>query len=206
MDLCYTARTMTMSRQPIAILCGLALLVSAGRSVAEATNPPPVRVLNLDGLSIDPFRTTAARLKVFFFVSTECPIANRYAPEVRRFCEKFGAQGVDFALVYCDADTTPAAIRQHLKEYRYPCAALRDPKQALARLAHIQVTPECAVFNAAGQLLYHGRIDNRYADFGRARPEPTQRDLQDALAAALVGRAPAGTNQPAVGCRLPELP
>ena len=198
---------MTICRPILSILCALALLGPwMLDAAAAATNALPLRVLDLDRVPVDPLHATTARLRVFFFVSTDCPIANRYAPEVRRFCEKYQAQGVDFSLVYCDADTTPKAIRRHLKEYQYPCPALRDPKQALARLAQIRVTPECAVFNAAGHLLYHGRIDNRHADFGQTRPAPTQRELQDALEAALAGRTPACTNMPAVGCRLPKLP
>lgn len=198
---------MTICQRTFVILCGLALLgLPLGSAATEATNSHPVQILDLAGIPVDPLRAGPARLRVFFFVSVDCPISNRYAPEVRRFCEKYTAQGVEFTLVYCDVDTTPKAIRRHLKEYQYPCPALRDPKQALARLAQIRITPECAVFNAAGQILYHGRIDNRHADFGRMRPAPTQRELQDALDAALAGRTPACTNMPAVGCRLPELP
>ena len=35
--------------------------------------------------------------------------------------------------------------------------------------------------------IYLGRIDNRYIDFGRQRPQATQHDLQDAISAALQG-------------------
>ncbi len=198
---------MMICRRVFVILGGLVLLGPAALSAdTDQATSPAVRVLDLDGLAVNPLRATTARLRVFFFVSTECPIANRYAPEVRRFCEQFTAQGVEFSLVYCDADTTPEAIRLHLKAYAYPCPAWRDPKQDLARLAHIRVTPECAVFHPDGQLLYHGRIDNRHADFGQMRPAPTQRELQDAIVAALAGRAPPCAHMPGVGCRLPELP
>ena len=172
----------------------------------ERVRPSARDVFNLDGGAIDPFLANVGRLKVFFFVDTECPISNRYAPEVRRYCDQFGPQGVDFSLVYCDADTTADMIRNHMKEFSYHCAGLRDPKHELARKGRVQVTPECAVFTGSGKLVYHGRIDNRYADFGKVRPHPTRHELQDAIEAALLGRAPICISMGAVGCRIPDLP
>ena len=42
-----------------------------------------------------------------------------------------------------------------------------------------------------GQVLYRGRIDDRYAGDGKRRDEPTTADLQGALDAVLAGEAPA---------------
>ena len=66
--------------------------------------------------------------------------------------------------------------------------------------------PEGAVFTPAGRLAYHGRIDNRVADFGKERPAPTQRDLHDAIEAVLAGKNPRSASEPAVGCRIAHLP
>ena len=66
------------------------------------------------------------------------------------------------------------------------------------------MTPESAVFNAAGRLVYHGRIDDRVVDFGKERPAPTQRDLHDAIEAALAGKKPRSASAPAIGCRIPD--
>jgi len=45
-----------------------------------------------------------------------------------------------------------------------------------------------AVWSADGRELYRGRLDNRYSDYGKERPAPTRRDLDDALAAILNGK------------------
>ena len=66
------------------------------------------------------------------------------------------------------------------------------------------VTPEAAVFSADGRELYRGRIDNRMVDFGKERPAPTRRDLDDALASILNHKPVIDAIRPAVGCYLPE--
>jgi hypothetical protein len=163
-------------------------------------------VFDLEGSQVDPLRVDNGRLKVFFFVDAECPISNRYAPEVRRYCTRFGPQGVDFALVYCDEDISAQAIRAHMKQFSFGCPGLRDLKHELAIKAKVHVTPECAVFTSSGKLVYHGRIDNRYADFGKMRPVPTRRELEEAIGAALKGETPACDATPAIGCRIADLP
>jgi hypothetical protein len=70
--------------------------------------------------------------------------------------------------------------------------------------AQVQVTPEAAVFDAKHELLYHGRIDNLYQDFGHARAAATTHELVDAIQAAVFGKA-APPNQPAVGCFIVNL-
>ena len=64
------------------------------------------------------------------------------------------------------------------------------------------MTPEAAVFDAAGRLAYHGRIDDRYVDFGVDRPAPTTHDLADAVTAVLAGAPCRAPVVPAVGCAI----
>src|SRR5687767_1556044 len=112
---------------------------------------------------------SASQLTVCLFTRSDCPISNSYAPEVRRIHEKFKPRGVGFYLVYADPDEGREIIEKHVKEYSYPFPALRDPKHELVKTTGAKVTPEAAVFDKAGKLLYRGRIDDRYVDFGKAR-------------------------------------
>ena len=54
-------------------------------------------------------------------------------------------------------------------------------------------------------MVYRGRIDDRYVDFGKARVKPTQKDLEKALQAIVEGRPLKHTMTPAVGCFIPDL-
>ena len=166
-----------------------------------------VVVQTLTGAPVDalqaPKGTTAI---VFLFTSTDCPISNRYAPEVRRIAEAFAPRGVVFRLVYPNPAETAAAIREHMSAFAYAGAteALRDPAHALVRFAGATVTPEAAVY-AGGRIVYRGRIDNRHVDLGVERPSATRRDLADALAAIVAGKPVAQPTTPAVGCFIADF-
>ena len=62
-------------------------------------------IVDLDGREVDPLAGDAA-ITVLVFTRTDCPIANRYAPELRRLSERYAGRGVRFWLVYPDARTT----------------------------------------------------------------------------------------------------
>jgi len=174
----------------------LAALLAAGCGSKPAT------ALDLAGRPVDPLQTTNAKAILLLFVSSSCPISNRYAPEFRRLHERFAPRGVTIWRVYPDADDTAAVIQEHQREFGLPGDALRDPQHALVNLAGARVTPEVAVFLPGGRRVYHGRIDDWYTDFGKSRPEPTRRDLQEALESVLAGRSVSNATTTAIGCQI----
>ena len=166
-----------------------------------------VLVQALSGAPVDALQAPAGtKAIVFLFTSTDCPISNRYAPEVRRIAGAFAAKGVVFRLVYPGAAGDAKAIREHMAAYSYEGAfeAVRDPKLALAKFTGATVTPE-AVVVAGGTVVYRGRIDDRYVDLGRERPAPTRRDLFEALTAVVAGKPVAQAATQAVGCFIADL-
>jgi hypothetical protein len=160
--------------------------------------------LDLAGHPRNPF-ANAARVRIMLFVRTDCPITNRYAPELQRLGGRFTGPGVEFWLVYPDRTATPAAIKEHIAEYHFPGEPLRDPRHELVKRAHATITPEAAVFDASGRLVYHGRIDDRWVEIGKARVEARTHDLEDSITAVLAGKAVARAETRAVGCTLADL-
>jgi len=166
-----------------------------------------VQVLTLDGASVDALAAPPdTKAIVFLFTSTDCPISNRYAPEVRRIVSAFGDRGIAFRLVYPSPAEQPPAIREHMAAFGYQGSiqALRDPKLALVKFVKATVTPEAAVV-ANGRVVYRGRVDDRYVDLGLERPSPTTHDLADALTAVLAGRPVAHPTTQAVGCYIADF-
>jgi len=141
---------------------------------------------------------------VLVFVRADCPIANRYAPELRRLHEDYSPRGVAFWLVYPDPEATPETIGSHLAEYGHVARALYDPEHALVEHVGASVTPEAALFRGP-RMLYRGRIDDRFVDFGKTRAAPSRRDLRDALDAALSGEDVPAPRTRAVGCFIGDL-
>ena len=184
----------------------LALLGLAALLTAPA--PSGGRVLDLAGRPADPLAHPGAAT-VLVFTRTDCPISNRYAPELRRLHDRFTPRGAAFWLVYADPSETVEAIERHRRSFGLGFDALRDPDHALVRLTGATVTPEVAVFapSAGGpRMVYRGRIDDRAVDFGRVRAEPTSRDLAEVLEALLSGASVSPRTTRAVGCFIAALP
>ena len=161
-------------------------------------------VTDLQGKPVDPFLAARGKVVVLIFVRTDCPISNRYAPTIQQLGTQH-REDATFFLVYPDKKETPEVIRKHDREFGYTFAALRDPQHILVRQSQAQITPEAAVFDASRRLVYHGRIDNLYEDFGHARKFPTTHELADAIEAAIAGKPLSANATPAVGCYISDL-
>ena len=185
-----------------AAICLSVLVAASFPAVVRSTEHALAE--DLAGKGVDPFAISSGRVVVLLFVRTDCPISNRYAPLVQKLSEKFRGKA-NFWLVYPDAAETPAQIRAHDQEFRYSIPALRDIRRQLVKRAQVTITPEAAVFDAGGKLLYHGRIDNRYVDFGRSRQAATTHELEDAVTAALAGKTVKLDHANAVGCYISDL-
>jgi hypothetical protein len=188
---------MAPGRLSIPVLAVLALLSAAPRGAAAQT----ATVTDLAGRPVAPL-AGGAPATVLLFTAVDCPISDRYAPEVRRLADRHAARGVRFWLVYANAGERPDAARMHAEAFGYGLPAVLDAGGALVDRANATVTPEAAVFDHAGRLVYHGRIDDRYVDFGVDRPTPTTRDLDAALGAVLAGRPVPQASAPAIGCAI----
>jgi len=161
------------------------------------------RVRDLEGRALDPLARTAARATVLVFSDTECPIANAYAPELGRLHAELAPRGVRFFLVFADPVRSASEVRAHHTAFGYPFPALLDPGHELVERCGASITPEACVLLPDGELVYRGRIDDRYVDFGKQRAGPTVRDLQAALLAVLAGARPVRPWAPAIGCSIP---
>jgi len=142
--------------------------------------------------------------EVLFFVMTDCPVSNTYAPEIQHICADYGTKGVACSLVYEDVQVDAAGARHHMDEYRYKdMPAIIDAGRRIAEAVKATTTPQAVVLDKAGKVRYSGRIDNFYAALGKPRRQATEHDLRDALDAVLAGRAVANPETKALGCYIP---
>jgi hypothetical protein len=178
--------------------------------LACGTEPTPASAPTVTadpaGLTAQPWFDPEAPATVLVFTRDDCPISNRYAPELARLHDELSPRGVRFLRVYPDPDATPETMTAHGERFSYPFDAVADPDHRLVAAVGATITPEAAVLDAAGELVYRGRIDDRWVSFGQARQEPTRRDLEDAVESLLAGDPPAGpVTTEAVGCYLEDL-
>jgi len=179
------------------------LLLGSSLGLAQ-TRGVPVRDIN--GRVLTLFGPTG-QVNVVFFVATDCPISNSYAPVIQRVCREYGPRGVACSLIYEDVDLHPSAtqldqqVQQHLTEYGYQgVAVVVDRDRAAATYAKASVTPQAFVIDRSGEIRYRGRVDNLYAAFGKTRQQVTSHDLRDALDAVLAGKPVLHPETEALGC------
>jgi hypothetical protein len=145
-----------------------------------------------------------AKVVALIFVSSECPISNKMAPEIERLHQKFSTNGAAIFIVYPNKSDSDALIQAHRKDYRLTAPFVRDPDHALVRKAQVTITPEAAVFDAARHEVYRGRINDQFLAIGKGRPQATVHDLEEAIEAALAGSRPKAMFTEAVGCYIQD--
>jgi hypothetical protein len=189
----------------VAAVLTFACHVESAETPSSSSSKPVLIIVNdLAGAAVQPLANSGQKATVLFFVMHECPVANGYAPELIRITSEYAIKGVRCYVVYVESDITPEQARQHARDYGYKSGVLLDPRHLLVKAAGATISPEVAVFSPSGDMLYRGRIDDRVADFGKHRVEPTRRDLRLALDAILAGKPVQTRLTKAVGCYIPE--
>lgn len=138
---------------------------------------------------------------VLFFIATDCPIANRYAPEIRRIATAYAAKGVQSYRVYVLDKSHVREIVKHGKDFQLSMPAILDPARKIVAETGVKVTPEVAVITPRGQLVYRGRIDDQNVEHGVIRSD-YRRDLRIALDEFLAGKPITMPTTAAIGCYL----
>lgn len=142
---------------------------------------------------------------VLLFIRTDCPISNRYAPEIQRLYQSYHRQGIEFRLVYTEHAIDAAAIARHKSEYGLTLPSEIDLDRGYVRKAKVTVTPEAVVF-AGSDMLYRGRIDDLYPALGQSRRQASIHDLEEVLRALAAGQKPAPRFTRAIGCAIESGP
>ena len=140
------------------------LIVALGALAPQPAGPTavaPVTAEDTDGKTWTLLVPAAHQFDLLFFIATDCPISNRYAPEIARICTEYRTRGVRCVLVYPDAGIDAAAVSAHRREYGLGATgpAIIDRGHALVRAAGARVTPEGALYSSGGRV-YRGRIDD----------------------------------------------
>ena len=189
---------------PILFRCTGTIALALAFAHADARAASPFG-LDLHGNPVRQLAGPGVRVVVFFFAASDCPISNRYVPEIARLNREFSGKGARIWWVYPNPADTASVVEQHIRDFSIHENALLDTRQTLVAMAHATITPESAVFVVEGSGLrevYHGRIDDRYISLGQERPQPEHHQLEAAIAAALAGKPAPPPGGPPVGCSI----
>ena len=190
-----------MALIPIALGCGQRAPTATN---GDSSLAQEARLVDLDGSVHQPFGNRQVQAVVLVFIVSDCPIANSYAPELNRLHSEYDLRGVRMLLIQVDPQLSIEDARRHAQEYQLQPPVVLDKRHHWVQLVGATRTPEAAVLSPTGDVLYLGRIDDRYVDLGKRREQVTSHDLRNALEAILAGRPIQHPRSMAVGCIIPE--
>lgn len=182
-------------------LSDAASLARADAQDQERAQNGSLSIKDTQGRDHSPFNLDGATASVLFFLTQDCPISNRYAPEIQRIARDYQNKQIRFYLVYVDVTVELNEIEDHLRDYGLSgVIAIKDKHHRLVEATGATVTPEAVVIGDQGEIFYRGRIDNLYAALGKPRRQVTEHDLRKAIDAIIRGeKAPVARTQ-AIGC------
>ena len=155
----------------------------AGCAVGGAGTMPVLRTP--DGRELPMVAVVGGRGLVLVFVSVDCPIANRFLPEIESLGARSAPEGLPVVYVYASPFESDAQVLAQRRAHRYGAT----------------VTPEAVLLRPDGSCAYRGRVNDQYTAPGQGRPAPTRHDLAEAMREFLDRGIPGQRLVPAVGCR-----
>ena len=150
-------------------------------------------------------KTADAKVVVLVFLGPECPVSQRYVPELNRIANA-RTNGVEFFGVFSAPSISRTQAVEFAKDYALKFPVLFDDRGQLARWLRPTHMPEAFVLKPDGDVLYHGRIDDGFAAPGRPRTVVQHRELRDAISAVLAGALPKKSFVQPVGCYFEDWP
>ncbi len=123
-----------------------------------------------------------------------------------RMCRGFGCTRSAVSGAFWSGRSEYAARgAAHAREHHLQPPVIHDQDHALVKRASATVTPQAVSFDRRGNIVYSGRIDHQYVDFGVKRRQPTSRDLVNALDAFLAGEEVSSRTTQAIGWYIEDL-
>jgi peroxiredoxin len=172
-------------------------LAASAQAVAIGATIPNFALADTEGKAVNLNDVKGKNGTVLIFVATRCPVSNGYNERMNILAKSYSAKGVNVVGVNSNVTEPASEIKAHAAQKGCTCPVLVDKGSAFADKLGANVTPEAYLIDAAGKLVYHGRIDN-----DRSGERVTDHDLADAIEATLAGKAVAKTELRAFGCSI----
>ena len=193
----------------VPILAGLTFsfgALAAGRDEAVAPRPAPAvevpnfALLDYHGKYFELHRAQG-RAVVLFFTGNGCPIARKSIPKLRELRRKFADQGVVVWMINSYSQDTRSSVRKEVNQFPVgSLPVLLDQRQALALSFGVQRTAEVIAIDTSNwSVFYRGAIDDQLSE-GAAKPEATEKFLENALRQHLEGKPILQARTSAKGC------
>lgn len=140
---------------------------------------------------------------VISFTCNHCPYVINSDEGTRKTVEKFGPQGVGFAMINANCALSHPEdnfenMNARIEEHQFPWIYLRDEEQKIAKAYGATKTPHFFVFDRDRKLIYSGRA----VDSPRVPSEVTTHELEDVLSAHIAGNPLPTQHTNPIGCSI----
>lgn len=178
--------------------------VGRAEAVPLRADAPP---LDAGGVELRDARGAIRRLEewqnhralVVVFLGVECPLSNLYAPALVSLAREL--EPLDTQLIGVDSNQqdTLGEINAFAQRHQLTFPIVKDVASRLADRLEAKRVTEAFVLDRRGIVRYSGRIDDQYG-IGVRRAAPSRRDLAEAVAEVVKGRAVTTPVTEAAGC------
>jgi len=169
-------------------------------SIAALSSVPLFDAAARHDVSIRP----AAGLRVFVFLSPECPICQKSTLTLNRLNRQYAGR-IAFNGIIPGKAWKAAEINAFAAKYHISYSLWIDRSLRVSHYLQASATPEVILMSADNQMIYRGAIDNWFLSLGKSRNTPTQNYLQDAIEGALKHIRPAIKRTTPVGCMINDF-
>lgn len=196
--------------KPVAVSLVLLLLASSPAAAINLGAPMPLAahaMADVDGRRWSVGEVRGQRGTLVLFICVHCPWVQKWNQRIGDLGRQAREAGIGVIAVNAnDPARVPqdgaGGMRRQSEANGFEFPYVIDSGSTLTRAYGAQRTPEVYLFDAAGELAYHGTIDDD-AD-KPARVE--QHFLRDAIAAVAAGKQPDPRESKALGCTIKMYP
>jgi peroxiredoxin len=166
---------------------------------------PDFRLTNgVDDLVHSPLSLKGSKGLLVMFICNHCPYVVHVRGQLIDLANHYQSLGVGFVAISSNdpvryPDDAPARMKELAMSCGFPFPYLFDESQTVARAYHAACTPDFALFDAALDCVYRGRLDASTP--GNGVPV-TGTDLRTALDRLLDGVPQQAHQVPSMGCSI----
>jgi peroxiredoxin len=164
---------------------------------------PSFQLKDPDGRVFDSDALFGSKGLLVVFTCNHCPYAGAQWPRLVRLAEEFKSRGIATVAINSNIhpdypEDAPLAMKQKAAELKLKFPYLVDDAQQVARDFAAQCTPDPYLFDQAGRLVYHGRIDDNW----KTEEGVTRQELREAMEALVHDAPPLEGQSPSMGCSI----
>ncbi|MGD1019527.1 MAG: thioredoxin family protein [Verrucomicrobiia bacterium] len=185
----------------VALVASLAVAGSAfGLNIGDKAPSTSVKMKNVDGKDVSIADVAGAQGTLVVFSCNHCPFVKAWQGRIASVGNAAKTKGIGVIVINSNDPTqypedSYAEMQKRAQDLGFTFPYVVDATSDVARAFGASHTPEAFLFDKDGKLVYHGAIDD-----SKEANQVTAHYLQDAVDAALAGKAVPVAETKAIGC------